>query len=342
LTAFSHGAGCGCKLSPEELASIIDPLRSHPALVADELVVGFDHADDAGVWKLPSGELLVQTIDFFTPIVDDAYDWGRISAANALSDIYAMGGSPQTALQLVAWPRDGLPFDLLGEVMRGGADVMSEARTTIVGGHSIDDPEPKYGFAVTGLVTDLITNAGAKPGDQLVLTKPLGSGIITTAWKHDGCPPELGREAVGLMITLNDRAVDPMIRNQVHAATDISGFGFLGHLREMLVASNASAVIDPSAIPVLDGVGSLVAAGHFPGGSQRNLKSIRPFVSGAAPDESMMKVLADAQTSGGLLIAVPPAQADDLMAELVDAGYPAASVVGTITAGSPTVSFVSR
>jgi selenide,water dikinase len=342
LTTFSHGAGCGCKLSPDELASIIDPLRTHPALVADELVVGLDRSDDAGVWKLASGELLVQTVDFFTPIVDDAYDWGRVTAANALSDIYAMGGSPQTALQLVAWPREKLSFQLLGEVMRGGADVMSEARTTIIGGHSIDDPEPKYGFAVTGLAPEPITNAGARPGDQLILTKPLGSGIVTTALKHDECPPRLAREAVELMVTLNEAAVGPMIRNQVHAATDISGFGFLGHLREMLLASNVSAVIDPSAVPVLDGVAQLVTAGHYPGGSQRNLSSIRPFISGAAPDDTLLKVLADAQTSGGLLIAVSPAQADDLMAELLDAGYPAASIVGTITAGAPSVSFVSR
>ncbi|MGH8923137.1 MAG: selenide, water dikinase SelD [Acidimicrobiia bacterium] len=342
LTAFSHGAGCGCKLSPDELASIIDPLRSHPALEAPELVVGLKTSDDAGVWRLPTGEFLLQTVDFFTPIVDDGYDWGQIAAANALSDIYAMGGRPITALQLVAWPRENLSFELLGEVMQGGADIMAEAGATIIGGHSIDDSEPKYGFAVTGTVVDPITNAGAKPGDQLVLTKPLGTGIVTTALKMDSCPPQLAEKAVELMTSLNDRAVQPMLDQQVHAATDVTGFGFLGHLREMLLASNVAAVIDPAAVPVLDGVIDLVAKGHFPGGSQRNLQSLRSFIAGAQPDQRLLGVLADAQTSGGLLISVAPERANDLIADLEEAGNLAAAIVGAITHGSPGVSFVSR
>jgi selenide,water dikinase len=342
LTAFSHGGGCGCKLSPDELTSIIAPLRSHPALEAPELLVGLTTSDDAGVWQLPSGDLLLQTVDFFTPVVDDAYDWGQIAAANALSDIYAMGGRPLTALQLVAWPRKGLSFDLLGEVMRGGADMMAEAGATIVGGHSIDDAEPKYGFAVTGIASDPITNAGAKQGDQLLLTKPLGTGIVTTALKADSCPPALAKRAIELMTTLNAQAVQPMIDHQVRAATDVTGFGLLGHLREMLVASNVAAVIDPEAVPVLDGVMNLIEDGHYPGGSLRNLESLHPFIAGAHPNESVLKLLSDAQTSGGLLIAVAPERTEDLVADLLEAGTMAAAIVGGIAPGEPAISFVSR
>ena len=256
LTAFSHGAGCACKLSPDDLGAIIGPLRDHPATSSPHLLVGMHTSDDAGVWGLPSGETLVQTVDYFTPIVDDAYDWGRIAAANALSDVYAMGGTPITALQLVSWPRTGLPFELLGEVLQGGADIMASSGTTIVGGHSIDDSEPKYGFAVTGLVPrdGVMTNAGARPGDRLIMTKPLGIGVITTALKRGVCPPELAEAAVMIMTTLNADAVGPMQKAGVRAATDITGFGLLGHLREMAIASGVGAVIDVTAVPVLEGV----------------------------------------------------------------------------------------
>ncbi|HJU52270.1 MAG TPA: selenide, water dikinase SelD [Acidimicrobiia bacterium] len=342
LTAFSHGAGCGCKLSADELSSIIGPLQSHPALDAPDLVVGLATSDDAGVWRLPSGDHLLQSVDFFTPIVDDAYDWGQIAAANALSDIYAMGGRPLTALQLVAWPRESLSFDLLADVVRGGADKMAEAGATIIGGHSIDDAEPKYGFSVSGTVSQPITNAGGRPGDQLILTKPLGTGIVTTALKADACPPELAKQAVGLMITLNDRAVQAMIDHQAHAATDITGFGLLGHLREVLVASKVAAVIDPEAVPVLPGVIDLVASGHYPGGSRRNLDSVRSFVSGELPDRNLFKVLADAQTSGGLLIAVAPERTEELVSDLQGAGCLSAAIIGGLTAGEPGISFVSR
>ena len=342
LTAFSHGAGCGCKLSADELSSIIGPLRSHPALDAPDLVVGLATSDDAGVWRLPSGDLLLQSVDFFTPIVDDAYEWGQIAAANALSDIYAMGGRPLTALQLVAWPRDGLSFELLADVVRGGADMMAAAGATIIGGHSIDDAEPKYGFSVSGTVSDPITNAGGRPGDQLVLTKALGTGIVTTALKADSCPPDLARKAIDLMTTLNDRAVQPMIEHQAHAATDITGFGLLGHLREVLQASKVAAVIDPEAVPVLPGVIDLVAAGHYSGGSRRNLESVRPCVSGETPAQNLFKVLADAQTSGGLLIAVAPERTEDLVTDLLAAGCLSAAIVGGLAAGEPGISFVSR
>lgn len=277
-------------------------------------MVGISTADDAGVVELPDGRALVQTVDFFTPVVDDPYDWGRIAAANALSDVYAMGATPFTALQLVGWPRDGLPLDLLEEVVRGGADVMAEAGCTVVGGHSIDDPEPTYGFAVTGMarVTEIVTNAGARAGDLLVLTKPLGTGIIATALKRGDCPPDVLAGAVDSMTRLNRAAAEAMREAGASAATDVTGFGLLGHLLEMLVASGASAQVDPAAIPVLPGAVDLLAAGHFPGGSGRNLEAVRAHLSGG--DTATVSILADAQTSGGLLVAVPESGVDRMLA----------------------------
>jgi selenide,water dikinase len=309
--------------------------------MSSQLLVGVEVNDDAGVWQLPSGETLVQTVDYFTPIVDDPYDWGRIAAANALSDIYAMGGKPLTALQLINWPRSTLPFSLLSEVIRGGAEIMGASGTTIVGGHSIDDPEPKYGFAVTGSVAadQVVTNAGAKPGDALILTKPLGMGIVTTALKHDRCPPELARQAIEVMASLNALAVEPMHRFGVHAATDVTGFGLLGHLREMLAASGVSAILEVDRVPVLPGVDQLVEDGTYPGGSQRNLASVRAFIIGEGVSETGLRILADAQTSGGLLIAVPPDRSAQLLDALTQAGSAAASEIGRIETGEPSIRF---
>lgn len=334
LTAYSHGAGCGCKLSAAELAQIMAPLAGHQAYAAPELVVGVDTSDDAGVWRLSNGEYLLQTVDFFTPIVDDPFDWGRIAAANALSDVYAMGGRPITALQLVAWPRNGPSFGVLQEVLRGGAEVMAASGTTIVGGHSIDDPEPKYGFAVTGLASFPVTNAGARPGDQLVLTKPLGSGIITTAIKRGQCPPELAAESVAVMTELNEPAVQPMLAAGATAATDVTGFGLLGHLREMLVASDVGAILEIASIPTIGNLDELLAGGNYPGGSQRNLESARAFLNAAGVPEESLKILADAQTSGGLLIAIPPPG----LASMLDA-LPRARRIGEISAGAPSITF---
>ena len=291
--------------------------------------------DDAGVYRLSDGRALVQTVDFFTPIVDDPYDWGRIAAANALSDIYAMGAEPLTALQLVGWPRGEIPFSVLEEVVRGGADVMAEAGCVIVGGHSIDDREPKYGFAVTGTVETvdrLVTNAGGRPGDRLVLTKPLGMGIVATALKAGRCPPEVAGAAVETMAALNDRAARAMTQVGVDAATDITGFGLAGHLREMLVASGVSAVVAAEAVPVIDGVAELLSEGFWPGGSDRNLESVRPHVVGDVAEETL-RLLCDAQTSGGLLIAVARERLSDLVAALSDGGVRAA-VVGELVDGA--------
>jgi len=339
LTEFSHGAGCGCKLSPLDLAEVVGSMVGHPATISPDLVVGFSTADDAGVFRLPSGEHLIQTVDFFTPIVDDPYLWGEIAAVNALSDVYAMGGTPLTALQLVCWPREELPFTELAEVIRGGADAMAKSGTTIVGGHSIDDPEPKYGFAVTGLLAsgEPVTNAGAVPGDLLVLTKPLGTGVASTAIKRDLCPDVLREKAVEVMTSLNLGAANAMVEVGIHAATDVTGFGLLGHLSEVVTASGVGATIRADDVPVLDGVRELVAAGVYPGGSQRNLAAVRPLLARNDADETTLKVLADAQTSGGLLISVAADRADALVTALAREGTLRTAVIGEITEGQPRI-----
>jgi selenide,water dikinase len=325
LSQFSHGAGCACKLAASELAAVVAPLRDHPVMVHPDLLVGFAGADDAGIYRLHDELALVQTVDFFTPVVDGPGDWGRIAAANALSDVYAMGGRPLTALQVLGWPRGQLPFEIAGEVLLGGAEVMAAAGCTIVGGHSIDSPEPLFGFAVTGSIHPqrIFTNAGGQDGDLLVLTKPLGMGIVTTAIKRGQCPAAVAAAAIGVMTTLNAAAGDALAAAGAHAATDVTGFGLLGHLRELALASGLSARIHPGWVPVLDGVRQLFESGYYPGGSQRNLEAARSYTSGD-PDPAMLAILADAQTSGGLLVAVPAGGAD-----LVPGG----TVIGELAAG---------
>lgn len=254
-------------------------------------------------------------------------DWGRIAAANALSDVYAMAGTPLTALQFLAWPRDELSFDLASEVIAGGMDVMARAGCTVVGGHSIDGEEPTFGFAVTGLAdeSEVVTNAGARPGDILVLTKPLGTGIITTAIKRGKAPPELERRAIELMATLNDLAGTAMVTHGATAATDITGYGLLGHLREICEASGVGAEIESAAVPVLDGVSDLASMGLWPGGSQRNLEFMLPIIE-TVLEELAIKPLVDAQTSGGLLVALP----GESVAGYVE-DVPEASVIGRLT-----------
>ncbi len=308
-------------------------MQNKPAMSHPDLLVGVATSDDAGVYRLDSSRALVQTVDFFTPIVDEPYDWGRIAAANALSDVYAMGGTPLTALQLVGWPREALSFELLSEVLEGGADILAEANCTIVGGHSIDDREPKYGFAVTGLVDPdhIVTNAGAAAGDLLVLTKPLGTGVAATAIKADRASKELRDEAVELMAYLNRGAADAMRVAQVRGATDVTGFGLLGHLRELMAASGTTAMLDTRSIPVMEGIHELIGAGIFPSGSARNVASVLPDVDIGGIDEITLKVLADAQTSGGLLISVDQGQVDTLLAAL-DGQSPCAVVIGEVAA----------
>ncbi len=248
----------------------------------------------------------MQTVDFFTPVVDDPYDWGRITAANALSDIYAMGGDPLTALQLIGWPRETIGFDVLQRVIEGGIDVMADAGCVVVGGHSIDDAEPKYGFAVTGLIPpdQIMTNANAEPGQVLILTKPIGTGIIATAIKNQKVTPDVERQAIAIMASLNRGAAVAARRIGVDAATDVTGFGLLGHLSEMVRASGVSAHIDVDRVPVIDGTRELLDAGMVPGGTKRNLEAVEKMCIFGSLGNSSKILLADAQTSGGLLLAV--------------------------------------
>ena len=307
-------------------------LKTLPRITDPRVLVGTE--DDAGVYKITDDTAIVQTVDFFTPIVDDPYDFGAIAAANALSDIYAMAAKPLTALNLVAFPKEG-PMDVLAEIMRGGAEKAMEAGVSIIGGHSIDDREPKYGMAVTGIVHPgkMALKSGAKPGDRLVLTKPLGIGIISTAIKAGKASGELIAVAVRNMKTLNKHASDAMVEAGVKGATDITGFGLLGHLHEMLHTSGARARLTFSTVPFIPGVRELVK-NSIPGGTRANLRYVGDKVvwaAGITEDERLM--LADAQTSGGLLIAVPPDKLDGLLAGLAARGVETRSVIGEVMEG---------
>lgn len=310
-------------------------LRHLPQSTDPNLLVGTNTADDAGVYRLSPDLALVQTVDFFTPVVDDPYWFGAIAAANALSDIYAMGGTPLTALNIAAFPVGTLSLDTLAEILRGGADKVREAGATIVGGHTVDDPEPKYGLAVTGLIHPdrILTNAGARSGDALVLTKPLGSGIATTAIKRGLASDQLRDTVIALMATLNRAAAEAMLEVGAHAATDITGFGLLGHLGEMAAGSGLAASISAAAMPLLPGVLALAAQGVVPDGSRRNLEALAGQLHwDRAIDEAQRLVLGDAQTSGGLLIALPAAAAPSLLAALARRGITGA-LVGSMAAG---------
>ena len=278
----------------------------------------------------------MQTVDFFTPVVDDPFDWGRIAAANALSDVYAMGGTPLTALSIVGWPREELSLDLLAEVQLGAAEVLVEARCTLIGGHSIDDREPKFGLAVTGIVDPetMLTNRAAQVGDRLVLTKPLGTGLISTAIKRDRATAEQVEAGVMVMTALNRSAAEAAISVGVRAATDVTGFGLLGHLGEIAEASGVGARIDHRWVPLLPGVEELAEAGVIPGGTERNLAAAGAFTRFGELAEVFKTILADAQTSGGLLLAVHPDRCDDLITALGEAGTLAAAVIGEIVEGS--------
>ena len=298
------------------------------------MLVGTSTADDAAAYRIDEQRAIIQTVDFITPIVDDPYDYGRIAAANSISDVYAMGGRPLFALNIVCFPSKQLPLEVLGQILKGGCDTAREAGIEIVGGHSVEDSEPKYGLVVTGIapVDRLLTNAGAQPGDLLVLTKPLGSGILTTGWKKDRLTDETKRKIVELMATLNRAAAEALEGLDVHALTDITGFGLLGHLVEMLDGSQVGARLTPLTVPVEEAVWPLVREGIYPGGAKRNLDRIAPVVSW--PDDTSEEtkiVLSDPQTSGGLLIAIGPHHLDRLLERLTAAGAPAAAVIGEVT-----------
>src|SRR3954468_4163340 len=299
LTQYAAGGGCACKVPPGELERVLATLPGGRA--TGDLLVGLENGDDAAVVRVDGDRAVVATTDFFTPVVDDPRDWGRIAAANALSDVYAMGGEPLVALNLLCWPRDRVPFEVAAEVLRGGAAVCAEAGCLVGGGHSIDDPEPKYGLAVTGLADParLLRNDAGVAGTPLTLTKPLGLGVLNNRHKATG---EVFEEAVATMVTLNRDASRAALAAGATCATDVTGFGLLGHLLKLCRASGVSAVVESAAVPYLEAARPSLAAGYVPGGSRRNLDWVRPQLSASVGEDELV-LLADAQTSGGLLVA---------------------------------------
>lgn len=299
----------------------------HLALPA-ELLVGSATGDDAAVWTIDEGRALVATADFITPVVDDPFIWGQVAATNAVSDVYAMGGRPLFALNLAGWSRDALPLDLLGEVLAGGADVAQRAGFFIVGGHTIDDPEPKYGLSVIGEVdpAKMLTNAGLQPHQDLILTKPLGIGVITTAIKADMVNPQVVQGAVASMTKLNAQAAAIAVESGATGCTDVTGFGLLGHLGRMAKESGVSATIELETVPLLDGARHLAAEGIMPGGSRRNLESLSDLLEPGSVDHLDQLLLADAQTSGGLVFGVDPQHTTSVLDQLHRSDHIAARI----------------
>jgi len=332
LTHYTHGLGCACKLRPQALEEVLArlPLPQDPAVL-----VGTDTADDAAVYRLDDETAIVQTVDFFTPIVDDAYWFGAISAANSLSDVYAMGAKPLFALNIVGFPSNRLPMRVLEQILQGAQDKAAEAGISIIGGHTVDDTEPKFGLAVTGVVHPerVMRNSTARSGDVLVLTKPLGTGIISTAVKRGLADEAAAREAAELMATLNRAAAEAMMEVGAHACTDVTGFGLLGHLREMAAGSGVDVTLHASAVPTLDAAWPFAGANVVPGGTLNNLAYVEEQVI-FAPEVSRVAqlILADAQTSGGLLISLAAERADALLAALQDRGVASAAIIGEVTA----------
>ena len=297
------------------------------------MLVGISTGDDAGVFRLRDDLAIVNTVDFFTPVVDDPYTYGQISAANALSDVYAMGGRPVSALNIVCWPQTGLPSEMLAEVLRGGSDKAREAGVVVVGGHSVADEEVKFGMAVTGVIDPrhIVRNVGARPGDALLLSKALGTGVLMTAFKRDALGEEHYTAAVNSMKMLNAEAAAVMLKHGVHAATDVTGFGLMGHAFKMAEGSKVTLVFEESDLPLLQGALEQIRAGMIPGGGTRNREYYGPHVKISEEVSDEMTLMAfDPQTSGGLLMSVPEPEALPTLAELHKAGCPDAAIVGRV------------
>lgn len=328
LTKLANCAGCGAKVGAGTLARLLDGLPIH---ADSNLLVGFDKSDDAAVYRVSDELALVQTVDFFPPIADDPFLFGQIAAANALSDVYAMGGEPRIALNLLCVPKS-MPDSAVHDLLRGGYSKVYEAGVVIAGGHSILDEEPKYGLCVTGFVhpNHILTNAGAQPGDVLFLTKPLGAGILTTAAKADLCPPDVLQAVYARMTTLNRAARDTMVQFRVHACTDVTGFGLLGHALEMAQGSGVQIKLNVSALPIPSEALEFARMGILPEGMYRNRKYAEPFVMADGIPLEIQDVLYDPQTSGGLLIAVDPNDADAL-GETLQKTVPDACRIGTVS-----------
>jgi cysteine desulfurase NifS/selenium donor protein len=341
LTHYTHGLGCACKIQPRHLEAVLKKLEP---LVDANVLVGTETADDATVYRISDDVAIVQTLDFFTPIVDDPYDFGAIAAANALSDIYAMGARPLFALNIVGFPEDTLPMEVLERILKGAQDKAKEAGIPVLGGHTIEDPEPKYGMVVTGTLHPdrILKNSGAEPGDVLVLTKPLGTGILSTAIKRGMVDDGLKQEVTALMSTLNSHAAEAMREYDVHACTDVTGFGLLGHLKEMSEGSQCNVTINYNAVPWIREAKRFAAAGVVPGGTFNNLEFVRNVVDFGSLPRTDQLLLCDAQTSGGLLIALPEEHAAGLIERLHASSVSAATVIGSFTEKGNGKIFVSK
>jgi len=329
LTRFTHGLGCACKMRPADLERVLSGL---PPVTDKNVIVGAEKRDDAAVYRIDENTALVQTVDFFTPVVDDPYTFGAIAAANALSDVYAMGAKPVFALNIAAFPVNRLPLQVLEAILKGAADKASEAGIPILGGHSIEDTEPKFGMVVSGIVhpDKVLTNAGAKPGDVFVLTKPLGTGIIATAGKRGIADTSIMAEAARIMMQLNRKAAELMEPFAVNACTDITGFGLIGHLHEMAAASDCDVTIEYNAIPFINGVSQLAAAGAIPGGTIANADYAATYTDFGSLSLTDIYLLCDAQTSGGLLVSLPENDAQAYL-ELLGKASVSSAIIGSVS-----------
>jgi cysteine desulfurase NifS/selenium donor protein len=334
LTQYTHGLGCACKIRPQYLERV---LKDFPIIENENVLISLNTSDDAAVYKISNETAIIESVDFFTPVVDDPYHFGAIAAANALSDIYAMGGKPIFALNIVGFPDNRLPESVLKQILKGANDKAKEADISILGGHTIEDNEPKFGMTVTGIVhpEKIITNSNMQIGDVLILTKPLGTGIIATGVKRGVVAEELEEEAILIMSTLNRSAAKVMSRFPVNACTDVTGFGFLGHLKEMAIASGKTISIDANKIPVISGVKELVAQNIIPGGTLNNIDFVKDVVEwGTAVSKVMKTILCDAQTSGGLLISLPAEFKEQILSELIKENKANAWCVGEVVGNS--------
>ncbi|MGQ0762161.1 MAG: selenide, water dikinase SelD [Acidobacteriota bacterium] len=322
-------------MAPAVLAQVLSGLEKQPN--DPNLLVGFDKADDAGVYRLRDDLALVQTLDFFTPIVDDPFDYGRIAALNSINDVWAMGGTPITAMAITCFPKKGVDFSILTEIMRGGLSVLTENKVALVGGHSVDNEQIMFGYSVTGVIdpNHVATNAGARPGDVIILTKPIGTGVISTGIKRGKASPEIVAESVATMLTPGKYAAEAIAKFDVKAATDVTGFALLGHAWEMACASNVTIEIDSSRVPLINGALGLVVAGMLTGADKTNREYVGEAVSFAdGLDPNLVKLFYDPQTAGGLLLAISEDKADDLLIEL-RRNYSRANIIGRVVERNP-------
>jgi selenide, water dikinase len=342
LTSLAHGGGCGCKLAPSVLQELLGNQPAPP--IYKQLLVGTETSDDAAVWQVDDNTCIIATTDFFMPMVDDPFDFGRIAATNALSDVYAMGGKPIMALAILGMPVDKIPTEMVREILKGGAAVCASAGIPVAGGHSIDCPEPVYGLAVIGTCRpeQVRRNSGARPGDALILTKPVGVGIYSAAIKKSALPPQAYVEMIDTTTLLNKVGAEIATDADVHAITDVTGFGVLGHGLEMARGSKLALSIKADDVPLLAEAAALAQQGFVTGASHRNWASYSHDVEmPAGLPEWKRHLLADPQTSGGLLVACAPAKADALVQTIKASGYPAARIIGHAEAGTPTIKVIA-